>query len=144
VEDWLASKEPINLARGKEYASAIFNAVLGDGTPCIFHGNVRNFGLIDNLLPGGCVEVPIAASPAGMQPTHIGALPPQLALLNEINLRCEELAVEGCIEGDPRKIYHSLCYDPLTSAVASLAEIQEMTDEMFAANRQWLPQFRGI
>ena len=30
---------------------------------------------------------------------------------------------------------------PLTSAVLSLEEIQEMVDEMFEENKEWLPQF---
>ena len=53
--------EPIDLARGNEYASHIFNAMLGDGTLYKFNGNVRNFGLVDNLPYGACVEVPVVA-----------------------------------------------------------------------------------
>jgi alpha-galactosidase len=33
--------------------------------------------------------------------------------------------------------------DPLTSAVLSMEETQTMVNEMFAANRDWLPQFKG-
>jgi alpha-galactosidase len=71
----------------------------------------------------------------------VGPLPPQLALLNSISAQCEELAVQGALEGDRRKVFHAVCYDPLTSAVLSLAEIRQMVDEMFEANRGWLPQF---
>lgn len=134
-------EKPINLERGHEYASSIFNATIGDGTLFEFNGNVRNFGLIDNLIDGCCVEVPVLASKRGFDPIHVGALPPQLAILNNISAACEELAVEAAITGDPRKVFHAVCYDPLTSAVLSLAEIQEMVDEMFKANEDWLPQF---
>ncbi|MHB9036632.1 MAG: alpha-galactosidase [Armatimonadota bacterium] len=133
--------KPVDLERGLEYASRIFNAVFGDGTLFKFNGNVRNFGLIDNLPEGCCVEVPVLASKRGLDYIHVGALPPQLAILNNISARCEELAVEGSLEGDPRKIFHAICFDPLTSAVLSLEEIQSMTNEMFEANREWLPQF---
>jgi alpha-galactosidase len=134
--------KPVDPARGLEYAAYIFNAVFGDGTLFEFNGNVRNFGLIDNLPEGCCVEVPVLASRRGLDPLHVGALPPQLALLNNITAQCEELAVAGCLEGDAKKVFHSICYDPLTSAVLSLAEIKSMVDEMFEANRDWLPQFK--
>ncbi|PZE21504.1 alpha-galactosidase [Paenibacillus xerothermodurans] len=132
----------IDLQRGNEYASYIFNSVFGDGTLFEFNGNVRNFGLIDNLPEGACVEVPVLASRKGLSPIHVGPLPTQLALLVNTSARCEELAVEGALTGDPRKIFHAICYDPLTSAVLSLAEIKSMVDQMFEANKEWLPQFK--
>ena len=140
MNEWL--NEPVDLKRGNEYAANIFNATIGDGTLYKFNGNVRNFGLIDNLPEGCCVEVPVLASKNGLEPIHVGALPDQLAVLNNISARCEELAVEGAITGDPRKIFHAICFDPLTSAVLSLAEIKAMVDEMFVANKDWLPQFK--
>ncbi|HHT05435.1 MAG TPA: alpha-galactosidase [Hydrogenispora sp.] len=141
IKAWLA-KEEIDLDRGNEYAASIFNAVFGDGTVFEFNGNVRNFGLIDNLPEGCCVEVPVIASRRGLDPLHVGPLPDQLALLNNISAGCEEMAVEGALTGDPRKIFHAICYDPLTSAVLSLAEIKTMVDEMFRVNEKWLPQFK--
>lgn len=141
IKAWLA-KDQINLERGQEYAASIFNAVFGDGTVFGFNGNLRNFGLIDNLPEGCCVEVPVIASRRGLDPLHVGPLPEQLAILNNISARCEEMAVEGALTGDPRKIFHAICYDPLTSAVLSLAEIKTMVDEMFKVNEKWLPQFK--
>lgn len=140
IRKWLESDE-IDLKRGHEYAASIFNATIGDGTVFEFNGNVRNFGLIDNLMEGCCVEVPIFASKRGLDPIHVGALPPQLAILNNLSAACEELAVEAALTGDPRKVFHAICYDPLTSAVLSLEEIKAMVDEMFEKNKQWLPQF---
>lgn len=140
VDKWMS--EPVDLNRGHEYASSIFNAIVGDGTMFEFNGNVRNYGLIDNLPEGCCVEVPILASKRGLDPIHVGPLPEQLALLNNISARCEELAVEGSLTGDPRKIFHAICFDPLTSSVLSLSEIKNMVDEMFEANKEYLPQFK--
>lgn len=141
IGDWLA-EEKVDLSRGHEYAAYIFNAIIGDGTMYEFNGNVRNFGLIDNLPEGSCVEVPVIASRRGLNPIHVGPLPDHLAILVNTSARCEELAVEAAVEGDPRKVFHAICFDPLTSAVLSLAEIKQMVDEMFAANRDYLPQFR--
>jgi alpha-galactosidase len=140
IEDWFA--QPIDLKRGHEYAAYIFNATIGDGSLFEFNGNVRNYGLIDNLPDGCCVEVPVIASKRGLDPIHVGALPAQLAVLINTSARCEELAVEGAIEGDPHKVFHAICFDPLTASVLSLAEIQKMVTEMFEANQAWLPQFK--
>jgi alpha-galactosidase len=140
MAEWRDS--PIDLQRGKEYASYIFNATIGDGTLFEFNGNVRNFGLIDNLPEGCCVEVPVLASKGRLSPIHVGALPEHLAVLVNTSARCEELAVEGALTGDPRKIFHAVCFDPLTSAVLSLSEIQSMVGEMFEANKAYLPQFK--
>jgi alpha-galactosidase len=137
IEQWLA--EPLDLNRGREYAASIFNAVFGDGTIFEFNGNIRNFGIIDNLPPGSCVESPVEASRAGLRSIHVGALPPQLAILNGVNAQIEDLAVEGYICRDREKIYYANYHDPLTSAMLSLEEIRKMTDEMFSAGGKWLP-----
>ncbi len=133
--------KPIELERGLEYAANIFNAVFGDKTMYEFNGNVRNFGLIDNLPEGCCVEVPVVASRNGLRAMHVGPLPAQLAVLNNTSARCEELTVEGALEGDARKVFHAVLFDPLTSAVLSMDETHEMTKEMFEANRKYLPHF---
>ena len=132
---------PIDLTRGAEYAASIFNATIGEGDIYEFNGNVRNFGLIDNLPEGCCVEVPVFASKRGLDAVHVGALPPQLALLNNITARCEEMIVEACVTGDRDLVYQACYFDPLTSAVLSLAEIKSMADEMFVASKDWMPQF---
>ena len=80
IDAWL-NQENIDIARGHEYAAYIFNATIGDGTLFEFNGNIRNFGLIDNLPEGCCVEVPVLASKRGLNPMHVGKLPDQLAVL---------------------------------------------------------------
>lgn len=140
IGKWLEEAEP-DLKRGQEYAACIFNALFGDGTPFEFNGNVRNEGYLENLPQGCCVEVPVTADPNGLQVHPVGKLPDQLAVMVNTAARCEELAVKGCIERDRRAIFHSILFDPLTAAVLSMEEIQRMTDEMFEANREYLPQF---
>jgi len=141
IQVWLQDPK-VDLERGNEYASRIFNAVFGDNTIYNFNGNVRNFNLIDNLPYGCCVEVPVVAAKEGLRSVHVGALPEHLAILNNTSARCEELAVEAAIEGDPRKVFHAVAFDPLTSAVLSLEEIHKMVEEMLKKNKEWLPQFK--
>ena len=58
-----------------------------------------------------------------------------------MSVAVEEMAVEGCLTGNPEMIFHAVAYDPLTAAVLSLAEIRQMVNEMFASNRDHLPTF---
>ena len=134
--------KPVDLNRGREYASRILNAVFGDNEVYKFNGNVRNFGLIDNLPYGCCVEVPTYAGKDGIEPIHVGELPPQIALLVNISSRCEEMAVEGALTGNPNLIYQACIFDPLTASVLSLEEIRCMVNEMFMANKKYLGYFK--
>jgi len=140
MQEWLDDPEPLDLSRGREYAAYIINAYAG-GEPFKFNGNVPNTGLIPNLPEGACVEVPVYADRRGFNPIHVGALPAQCAALNNVSVAVEEMAVDGCLSGDPTMVFRAICYDPLTAAVLSLAEIKEMVNEMFARNRDHLPTF---
>jgi alpha-galactosidase len=130
-----------DLARGLEYAAYIINALKG-GEPFKFNGNVPNTGLIAGLPEGACVEVPVYVDKTGFHPLHVGALPPQCALLTGLSSGIEEMAITAALTGDPTLVYRAICYDPLTAAVLSLAEIKQMTNELFALHRQYLPQFK--
>lgn len=141
ARNWLAQETPISLERGHEYAAWIINAWRG-GEPFSFNGNVPNTHLITNLPVGACVEVPVFVDKGGFHPVHVGALPPQCAALNYINVMVEEMAVEAALTGDPTLVFHACAYDPLTAAVLSLAEIKEMVNEMLEQNRDYLPQFK--
>ena len=54
------------------------------------------------------------------------------------------MAIEACISGDPKGVFHAVAYDPLAAAVLSLAEIRQMVNEMLAKNRDHLPTFRSF
>jgi alpha-galactosidase len=140
IKAWLDDPEALDLARGHEYAASIINALQG-GAPFKFNGNVPNTNLITNLPEGACVEVPVYADKGGLQAIHVGALPPSVAPLNQITVASEEMAVEAALTGDPRMVYHAIAYDPLTAAVLSLDEIEQMVNEMLAINKEHLPQF---
>jgi len=131
-------KDDIDLARSEEYASDIFNALFGDCTPFVFNGNHLNNGIISNLPPSACVETPVLASKAGLQPLRVEPLPENLAILVDLSARIEEIAVNAVIEKNPWKVFQANLFDPLTSSVLSMAEIKEMTQEMFDKNAEFL------
>ena len=66
---------------------------------------------------------------------HVGALPPQCAVLTNLSAQIEEMAVEAALTGNPRLVYQAIANDPLTAAVLSLAEIEQMVNEMLEQNR---------
>ncbi|NLG27285.1 MAG: alpha-galactosidase [Chloroflexi bacterium] len=140
IEKWLADPKPLNLERGHEYATYIVNAYAG-GEPFKFNGNVPNTGIITNLPQGACIEVPVYADVRGLNPVHVGALPPQCAALVNVSVAVEEMAVEACLTGDPMLLFQAVAYDPLSAAVLSLAEIRQMVNEMLEVNKPYLPTF---
>jgi alpha-galactosidase len=127
-------------ARSHEYGSQIIEA-METNKPAVIAGNVPNSGLITNLPAGCCVEVPCLVNASGVQPTFIGALPPQLAALNQTNINVQSLIVEAALSGDTAAVYHAVMLDPLTAAVCTLPQIHAMVTEMLDAQEQWLPQF---
>ncbi len=141
IQKWLDDLKPLDLKRGHEYATHIVNAYAG-GEPFRFNGNVPNTGLITNLPPDVCVEVPVYADKRGFNPVHVGALPAQCAALVNVSVAVEEMAVEACLSGDPMLVFQSIAYDPLSAAVLSLAEIRQMVNEMLEVNRPYLPTFK--
>jgi alpha-galactosidase len=143
IKKWLENPN-VDLKRGGEYASRIFNAIFGDGTFFKFNGNVPNRGLIENLPQRACVEVPVLASPHGLEAIKVGPLPNQLAALVHTSAICEEMAVEASLFGDPRKVYQAIAFDPLTSAVLGIHEIKAMTEKMLQQNHDYLPQFLSL
>ena len=60
--------------------------------------------------------------------------------MNRTNINVQELAVIAALTGDREVVYHAIMMDPLTSAVLDLDQIRQMVDEMFEAEKEWLPE----
>ncbi len=140
IRDVLAGKAAHPLERGEEFASYIIEAI-ATNIPRVIYGNVANDGLIDNLPMDGVVEVPCLVDRKGIQPTHFGALPVQLAAINAQHMAFHELTVQAVLEDDREAAVHALMLDPLTAAVCSLEEIRQMFDGMVKAQEAYLPEF---
>jgi alpha-galactosidase len=130
------SAEELPTARTTEWCSYIIHS-METGTP--FEGtrrinaNVKNKGLITNLLQGSCVEVPCLVDRTGVHPCNVGDLPPQLAALNQTNINMQELGVKACMEKDKTLAFQAILLDPLTSALLTIDETEKMVNEMFEA-----------
>jgi alpha-galactosidase len=111
------------------------------GQPRVIYGNVPNHRLIDNLPDGCCVEVPVLVDKNGLQPTHVGALPPHLAALMQTNVNVQALTVEAALTRKREHIYHAAMLDPHTAAELSLEQIWALVDDLIEAHGDWLPSF---
>jgi alpha-galactosidase len=140
MRTYYESDAPIEVARSPEYGSLIIHS-LETGQPRVVYGNVPNHGLIDNLPQGCCVEVPVLVDKSGLQPTTIGALPPQLAALMQTNVNVQALTVEAALTRKREHIYHAAMLDPHTGAELSLDQIWSLVDDLIAAHGDWLPEY---
>ena len=133
--------EPLAHERSHEYGAYIIHS-LETGTPRVVYGNVSNDHLIDNLPDRCCVEVPCLVDRNGIQPTHVGSLPPQLAAVMQTNINVQALTVEAALTGKREHIYHAAMLDPHTAAELDLAQIWSLVDDLIEAHGDWLPEYK--
>lgn len=130
-------EEPIKYERGNEFGAYIIHSI-ETGEPRLFHGNVRNQGLIENHPPQAVVEVPCHVDENGFKPCRVGRIPEQLAAWQGQHIAVHEMAVKGWYQRDRKMIERAIMLDPLTSAMCTLPQIREMVREMFEANREYI------
>lgn len=140
IRRMISGEGELHLERGVEYASYIMQAIETD-TPTVIYGNIKNTGLITNLPQGGVVEVACLVNRDGVQPTYFGALPTQLAALDQAHMAVHDLVATAVLEQNREAAFYALMLDPLTAAVCSPAEIRQMFDEMAATEAAWLPEW---
>lgn len=128
------------LNRSLEYGSYILEGHTLN-RPQVIYGNVSNVGLIENLPQDGCVEIACLVDRNGIQPTHFGRLPTQLAALDSAHMMVHDLIVQALLNEDREAAVHALMLDPLTAAVCTPSEIRQMFDEMAATQKTYLPHF---
>lgn len=140
IRRMLSGEDELSLERGVEYASYIMAAMECD-EPTVIYGNVKNTGLVTNLPEGGVVEVACLVNGDGVQPTYYGALPTQLAALDQMHMAVHDLVAMAVLEQNREAAFYALMLDPLTAAVCSPAEIRSMFDEMAKTEAAYLPEW---
>ena len=144
IARWDAEREQLergdamSVERSYEYASTIIRSI-ETGKPRVIYGNVPNHGVIDDLPAGCTVEVPCLVDGNGVQPTQIGALPPQLTALIRTNVNVQELTVEASLTGRRDHVYHAAMLDPHTAAELDLDQIRDLVDALLDEHGDWVP-----
>ena len=139
VNRQLNAGEEFELHPSHEYGAPLMHSIIS-GRPRVIYGNVENHGLIENLPRECCIEVPCLVDDNGIQPTRVGALPPQLAALNRTNINVQELAVAAYVTGQREHVYQAAMMDPNTCANLPLEKIVQMVDALFEAHQDCLPR----
>lgn len=132
--------ETIEVKESHEYASSIINSVW-TGEPSVIYGNVRNNGCITSLPANCAAEVPCLVDASGIQPTHVGQLPPQLTALMRTNINVQELTVAALMTENVEHIYHAAMMDPHTAAELDLDQIWQLTGDLLSAHGNWIPEW---
>jgi alpha-galactosidase len=145
LKEWERTKatldagEELEIEPTSELASEIIHS-LETGTVREVYTNVRNGGLIDGLPGNACVEVPALVDKNGVQPTRIGALPPQCLALNRTFLNVAELTVRAALEGQRSLVYQAALLDPNTAATLTTQQIVAMCDDLIEAHGDLMPE----
>lgn len=128
--------------RTHEYGSYIIEAMETDN-PIRIHGNIMNTGGLITNLPRECsIEVACLVDRNGVQGTHVGTLPEQLAAMNRTNINVQILTVEAARLKSRDHIYHAAYLDPHTSSELTLDQIRAMCDDLIQAHGKMLPKYR--
>lgn len=126
--------------RSQEYGSYVIEAHQTDEETVVY-GNFPNNGLIDNLPRDGIVEVQTLVDGNGFHPCKFGYLPEHLAGLNHSNMTVHQLVVNSIINKDREAGIRAFMLDPLAAAVSTPVEIRHMAEELFAAEREFIPDY---
>jgi len=135
------SDKPIEVHRSHEYCGYIIHAHQ-TGQPFVIYGNVPNDGLITNLPQGCCVEVSCLVDRNGIQPCHVGDLPPQLAGVIRNTVNVHDLTVEGFFTRKKDHIYQAALFDPHASAELTIDEIYSLVDDLLEAHGKMVPRLK--
>jgi len=139
----LDAGEPFEILVSGEYASVIVHSIV-TGEPSRIVANVPNRGvLITNIDAAACAEVPALVDGTGVWPVAVGALPLQCAAYIHPAVAAQLLTVRAALDEDRDAVYHAVMQDPQIQARLSLDETWRLTDELIAAEAEWLPSWLG-
>ncbi len=143
---------PFEIEQSGEYAPVIVHA-MATGKPARIVANVLNDAtqagsaesgpLIPNLALDACVEVPAMVDRLGVHPIGTGPLPLQCAAYTHPAVDCQLLTVAAALEKSRDLVHHAVLTDPQVQAGLSLDEAWRLTDELIAAEAEWLPAWLG-
>jgi alpha-galactosidase len=138
---------PFEIERSGEYAPVIVHA-METGQQARIVANVINRAggtgpLIPNLAHEACVEVPAAVDGAGVHPIAVDPLPLQCAAYTHPAVDCQLLTVAAALERSRDLVYHAVLTDPQVQARLAFDDAWRLTDELIAAEAEWLPAWLG-
>jgi alpha-galactosidase len=138
MEAMLASDEVSSMPSGEMVAPVI--VCHEEDRAGWFPLNVPNAGQVPDLPGDVVVESMCTVDGDGVRGRDDASLPPAVAEELRRVSASQELTVDAAITGDRDAVFAAMLADPLAGRIDYDA-LGEMTDELLAATRQWLPQF---
>ncbi len=137
VRRMVRGDEPIPTGRSREEISDII-AAMWTGEDSVNIVNLPNAGQIRDLPLGAVVETYGALNGMGASGIVFGELPPPVATLVHPHVFNQEAVVQAGLKGDTDLAFRAFLNDPL---VGNRPDARTMFEEMFEAQREYLPQF---
>jgi alpha-galactosidase/6-phospho-beta-glucosidase family protein len=137
VRRMIRGEEAIPTGRSREEISDIM-AAMWSGEDSVNIVNLPNAGQVRDLPLGVVVETYGALNGTGASGIVFGELPPPIAALVHPHVFNQEAIVQAGLTGDTNLAFRAFLNDPL---VGSGPDARKMFEEMFEAQREYLPQF---
>jgi alpha-galactosidase/6-phospho-beta-glucosidase family protein len=137
VRRMIRGEEAILTGRSREEISDIM-AAMWSGEDSVNIVNLPNAGQVRDLPLGVVVETYGALNGTGASGIVFGELPPPIAALVHPHVFNQEAIVQAGLTGDTNLAFRAFLNDPL---VGSGPDARKMFEEMFEAQREYLPQF---
>ena len=137
VTRMIRGEEAIPTGRSREEISDIM-AAMWSGEDSVNIVNLPNAGQVRDLPLGVVVETYGALNGTGASGIVFGELPPPIAALVHPHVFNQEAIVQAGLTGDTNLAFRAFLNDPL---VGSGPDARKMFEEMFEAQREYLPQF---
>jgi alpha-galactosidase/6-phospho-beta-glucosidase family protein len=137
VRRMIRGEEAIPTGRSREEISDIM-AAMWSGEDSVNIVNLPNTGQVRDLPLGVVVETYGALNGTGASGIVFGELPPPIAALVHPHVFNQEAIVQAGLTGDTNLAFRAFLNDPL---VGSGPDARKMFEEMFEAQREYLPQF---
>ena len=122
-----------------EMVAPMIDAFLRD-KPRALPLNLPNVGQAPDLPPDVVVEAMCIADGSGLRGRDEPRLPSVLAEWMRRIVSAQEATVEAAMTGQREKAVEAMLLDPLAGRI-DFERLEQMTDDMLAATKQWLPQF---
>jgi alpha-galactosidase/6-phospho-beta-glucosidase family protein len=137
VRRMIRGEEAIPTGRSREEISDIM-AAMWSGEDSVNIVNLPNTGQVRDLPLGVVVETYGALNGTGASGIVFGELPSPIAALVHPHVFNQEAIVQAGLTGDTNLAFRAFLNDPL---VGSGPDARKMFEEMFEAQREYLPQF---
>ena len=138
LEERLAADDVPDLPSGEMVAPLIDSFITDKARSLPL--NLPNAGQCPDLPPDVVVEAMCVADGDGVRGRDRASAPPFLAEHLRRVSAAQELTVEAAVSGRRDDVLAALLADPLTGRT-DYDHVEQMTDELLAATRPWLPQF---